>query len=261
MRLSLLLLAAGLALTPPALAGQPVASRVFSADYTISYYGLKVARSSFTSTIMGDDFHVTGKFSSAGLAAVFAPTSGTTDVTGKFSASGAVPSRYALVYKNGGKPARTDIVYAKGNVVSWENTPAPKQPRPPNFVPVTAEVLKSAFDPLTASMIRADSANEVCQRTLRIFDGGMRADFALSPAGTTTFSAGDTKGEAVRCKARFTPIAGYHKGSKDVDYLRRKATIEIAFADTGVAGLWAPVAISLGSEIGTFRLTATRFGD
>lgn len=252
-------LAAGLAFVPGAHAGQPAAPRVFSADYTISYYGLRVARSSFTSTITGNDFHVLGQFSSAGLAAVFAPTSGTTDVKGRFGDTGAVPSRYVLDYKSGGKKGRTDIVYAKGNVVSYENTPKPK-PKPANFVPVTADVLKSAFDPLTASMIRADSADAVCRRTLRIFDGGMRADFALAPAGTAEFSAGGTKGTAVRCKARFTPIAGYHKGSKDVEYLRRKAAIEIAFGDTGIAGVWAPVAISLGSEIGTFRLSATRFG-
>lgn len=256
----LMRLIAALVVATPAAAAPMSAPREFKADYAISYYGVRIAKSSFRSRIEGEKFHLSGSFSSTGLAAVFAPTSGTTDVMGRIGAKGAEPSSYALRYTTGGKPGQTDIGYAKGNVVRFDNKPESKKPKPANFVPVTLEALKAAFDPLTASMIRASDSSGVCARTLRIFDGGMRVDFALSPAGEMPFSAGKTKGVAVKCKARFQPVAGYHKGSKDIEYLSRKALIEIAFAATGVADLWAPVAISLGSQVGTFKLYATQFG-
>lgn len=251
---------AALILATPAAAAPASSPREFRADYAISYYGVKIAKSSFRSRIEGEKFHISGSFSSTGLAAVFAPTSGTTDVKGRIGNKGAEPSSYALRYTTGGKPGQTDIVYAKGNVVRFENKPESKKPKPANFVPVTLEALKSAFDPLTAAMIRATDPADVCARTLRIFDGGMRVDFALTPAGEAPYAVGAAKGVAIKCKAKFQPIAGYHKGSKDVEYLRRKASIEIAFATTGVADFWAPVAISLGSEVGTFKLYATQFG-
>lgn len=232
----------------------------FKAEYAISYFGLKIARSSFVSRMDGRNFSISGSFSSAGLAAIIAPTSGTTETQGIIEATGAKPTRYSLNYTTDGKVGRTDIVYAKGDIVRYANKPESKKPKPANYVPVTPEKLKSAFDPLTATMISATSPAAVCARTLRVFDGATRADFVLSPAGETRFNAGDASGVAVRCKARFQPVAGYREGSKDIDYMRKKATIEIAFARTGIDEVWAPVAVTLGSQVGTFKLYATRFG-
>lgn len=248
------------AFASPALAGPVPAADEFKAEYAISYYGLKIARSSFTSRMDGGKFSISGSFSSAGLAAIIAPTSGTTETQGTIDRTGAKPTRYSLTYTTGGKAGRTDILYAKGDIVRFANKPESKKPKPANYVPVTPEKLKSAFDPLTASMISASSPAEVCARTLRVFDGATRADFILSPAGETRFDAGDASGVAVRCKARFRPVAGYREGSKDIDYMRKKATIEIAFARTGIDEVWAPVAVTLGSQVGTFKLYATRFG-
>lgn len=235
--------------------------RVFHADYVVSYLGLKIARSSFTSTVNGDRYSLSGSFSSAGVAVLFDQTKGTTQIDGNVGPKGVEPATYALRYASGGKTARTDIAFSGGDVVKVENVPASKAAKAADYIPVSRDLLKAVVDPLSATLFTASSPQEVCARTLKIFDGETRADLVLSPAGTAKVAVKGYKGEAVRCKGRFVPVAGYRKSRKAIEYLRTKSAIEIAFADSGLAGLWAPVAGSIGTEVGTVRVYATRFGE
>lgn len=239
----------------PAVAG----AQVFHADYSVSYLGLKIARSSFTSTVDGDNYSLDGSFSSAGVAVLFDKTNGTTRIDGNVGPRGVEPATYALRYSSGGKKARTDIAFAGGNVVKVENVPASRAAKAADYIPVTQELLKAVFDPLSATLFTATSPGEVCNRTLRIFDGETRADLKLAAAGTVKVAVKGYEGEAVRCRGRFVPVAGYRKSRAAIEYLRTKSVIEIAFAHSGVADLWAPVAGSIGTQVGTVKVYATRF--
>lgn len=245
----------------PIEAGAMAGPRVFNADYTVSFLGLKIARSSFTTSLDGPGYAVKGRFSSAGVAALFDSTNGTADLAGRVGSQGYEPSSYALRYVYGKRKSRTDITFGRGTVTSAENAPASTAARAADYIPVTKDDLRAALDPLSALMVRADAPDAVCRRTLRVFDGETRVDLALSPAGVMPFEAAGFKGEAVRCKVRFIPLAGYRKSREAIEFLRSKAALEIAFADTGVNGVWAPVSASIGTQVGTVRIRATRFGE
>lgn len=234
--------------------------RVFHADYVASFLGIKVGKSSFTTRFDGRDYQSDAAFSSAGLGALLDDTSGTVAFSGRLGQKGPEPSRYALRYTSGKKAVSTDIVFARGQVREAVNVPAARTSAG-DYIPLTPADLAAVADPLTAVMVSAPTADAVCARTLRVFDGETRVDLPLSPAGTAEVQLGGRTVTAVKCKARFQPVAGYRKNREAIDYLRRRGAIEIAFAATGMPDLWAPVAASVGTQVGTVRIRAIRFGD
>jgi len=88
----------------------------------------------------------------------------------------------------------------------------------------------------------------VCNRTIRIYDGEMRADLRLAPAGAS--------GGQVTCSAKFEPVAGYRPSRSALKYLRDRSRITIAFAPLADTGFYAPVDASIGTQVGTVRIVA-----
>lgn len=226
-------------------------------EYAVSLYGLVLARSSFTSTITRDAYDISGSLSSAGIAAIFDDTTGTTVTKGRFGRGGVLPQSYSVNYTSGAKKKATQISF-DGGMANASNTP-PVNTRRAGWVPVSAEQLRAVADPISATLVPAASPGEVCSRTIRVYDGAMRADLRLSPAGAGRLSIPGYEGDTVRCSARFVPIAGYRKGHRSIEYLRNSSGISIAFAPVGATGIYAPVEASVGTKIGTIMVRARRF--
>ncbi len=235
------------------------APQKFRADYRLSFLGFPIAKSSFFSSFSGDKFSLGGTLKSAGLARMFDRTVAHTQVSGRLSDKGIQPLNYELNYVSGGKKQLTAIRFNKGNVVSTENEP-PLKKRGADWVPLRPKHLQAVFDPLTASMLRASSPREVCNHTIRAYDGEMRVNLKLYYAGMRPFSTRGFKGDAVYCKAKFEPVSGYRQGRRALDFMKYKSRMEIAFAPVGASNVYAPVAASIGTQVGTLRLRATRFG-
>jgi hypothetical protein len=243
-----------LALAAPAQAE----TRNFRADYAVSLYGIPIARSRFESVIGEDSFKVAGSLSSAGLAKVFDDTKGTTRASGRFSETQAQPDAYVVNYTSGKKKKKTAISFAGGDVTATENVPPPKK-RSRKWVEVDENDLKSVADPISATLVPASGLDDVCNRTLKIYDGELRADIRLSHVETRPVRTNGYQGEAVTCSARFVPVSGYRKGSDSLEYLANRSKILIAFAPLGDTGVYAPVKASVGTEIGTVHIEVQRF--
>ena len=71
-----------------ALAAPAAAADSFHGEYTVSFFGITVARSSFDSHYEGDKYTIDGSASAAGLARIFDDTSGTLTASGRFSREG-----------------------------------------------------------------------------------------------------------------------------------------------------------------------------
>lgn len=252
---SLLLCAAAL-LGAPAGVSAAQAAQTFSADYSVSLYGIPVARSSFTTRIDGDSFAVEGSLSSAGIAKVFDDTKGTTSVSGRFSSDAAQPENYLIRYTSGKKNKKTEIAFSNGDVARTENVPPLKKRS--EWVALSDNDLKAVADPISATLVKSPSLEEVCDRTLKIYDGEMRADLELSTVSNEALWPRRHKGEAITCRARFVPVSGYRPGRKSLEFLRNKSEILIAFAPLGTTGVYAPVQASVGTEIGTIHIEAQR---
>jgi hypothetical protein len=241
--------------TGPSTAAESAQS--FRAEYLVSYLGLTIARSNFQSTISGRSFRLDGSLSSAGIAELFDDTRGTTTASGSFSGDVARPNAFAADYTTGRKAKKIAISFAGGSVSKTVNIPPPK-PRGEDWVEVGASQLQDVADPLSSTLVRADRLEAVCDRTLKVFDGELRADLALTLAAKGPVSIGGYKGEAVVCEARFLPVAGYRKGHKSIEYLKNRSRILITFAPLGTTGVYAPIRATIGTRIGTITISARR---
>lgn len=238
--LSLLLLLAG----PAAAQAQS-----FHADYSITLLGMPVGKATFVSNFSDKAFRIDGQLSSAGIARLFARTTGTARVEGTIRRDGVEPRHFSSEYKSGKKHSVTAIRYAKGRVASYENRPEPRKGR--TWVEVSNAHLARALDPLSATLIRTSDPAKVCNRTISFFDGELRGDLAL---GGPNLSENGT----VTCAARFTPVSGYRQGRKQIEYMRTQGRMSITFAPLGSTGFYAPIDARVGTQIGTLRITATR---
>jgi hypothetical protein len=229
------------------------AAERFEANYSVSLFGLPIARATFQSAFEGDNFRIDGSLSSAGIARIFDSTTGTTRVEGSLGREGVSPTSYRVDYTTGDKQKRTAISFSNGNVTSTENHPKPTR-RPSTWVAVSPEHLRSVVDPITSTLVRADAPGEVCNRTIKVFDGEMRADLRLSHVSTGPVRG--FEGEAVTCSARFVPVAGYRAGRSQIEFLRDRSRISISFMPLGTTGVYTPVEASIGTQIGTVQVRA-----
>lgn len=242
---------AALAAASPASAAE---HHAFRAEYSITLLGLPIARASFDSTFTRNRFSITGTVASSGVGRLFDQTSGTTRVEGAIRRDGAQPRSYVLDYVSGGKQGHTAIRFAGDGVESVVNRPEPKQR--PDWVPVTAATLRTALDPISSTLIRTDDPSAICNRTIRFFDGELRADLRLSHRATGPLPG--FPGEGVTCSARFVPVAGYRQGRRQIEFLKNRSRISITFTQLGETGFYTPVDASIGTQIGTVRVIASR---
>jgi len=235
----------------------PATADTFSAEYVVSAIGLRIGKSSFSTTMDKNKYTINGSLNAAGLATLFSSMSGQLTVTGTTGAKHVTPSRYDVRYHEGDKKKRTTIGFSNGKIGKVTNQPPLRKKS--NWVDHKPGALNAAVDPITATIIPASNAGEVCRRTIRVFDGAMRADIVLSPLRQIPYSTNGYKGEAVICRARFLPVSGYQTDKKDIIFMRDKSNIEISFAPVGTTGFWAPVMARASTRIGQITVRATRF--
>lgn len=226
----------------------------YLAEYQVTLRGLPVASARFESTFSEDGFHVAGRLSSTGIAKLFDRTRANAKVAGSLDAAGVRPRTFTNRYSSGGKKGSTVIKYRDGAVHSAVNEPETRRGK--NWVPVPAGELTGVFDPISSTLIRASGPDEICNRTIRFFDGELRGDLRLSHRGQQRVEG--FKEPAIACNARFVPVGGYRKGRKQIEYMQEKSRITIAFARLGDTGFYTPVDTSIGTQAGTLRITAKR---
>lgn len=246
-------LAAAAALALAAGAVPAAETQAFRADYTVSYLGLPVASARFDSSFADGRFEIDGQFASTGLARLFDKTTGTTRVSGRFGRNGIVPDAFRASYVSGKKRGETTIRFEDGKVTRASSKPRSKRGK--TWIPVPGDELLAAFDPLSWTLVRTSDPAEVCDRTIRLFDGEMRADIALTHKSTGTLRG--FPGEAVTCEARFQPVAGYRKGRQQIEYLRDHSRISVTFVRLADTGFFTPVDAVIGTQVGPVRISAS----
>lgn len=251
--LACLLLAAGL----PASAAHS-SPQLFHSEYSVSFLGLTIARSRFESTISGKGFAIKGSLASAGIGQIFDDTKGAVSSSGRFAGATPRPDHFVTTYVSGRKARKTEIGFSGGDVTSTVNVP-PLKKRGEDWVPLSGQDLRTVVDPISAALVRADSPEQVCGRTVKMYDGELRADVVLDYSSIEPVSFPGYKGDAVFCRARFVPVAGYRKGHRSIAYLQNRSKIAIAFAPVGATGVYAPVYATVGTQIGTITIRARKF--
>ena len=245
-------------LVPVAALAAPADGASLRSEYATSLYGIVLARSTFESRIDKDGFAISGQLTSSGVAKIFDDTRASATASGRLGADGPLPRSYGVDYTSGNKKKKTTIAFANGAVVSAENTP-PVRTNRKDWIKVEQDHLTGVVDPISAALVRAASPADVCNRTIRIFDGALRADLHLKPAGFGTASVSGYKGDTVKCSARFVPVSGYRSNNKSIAFMRKSSDIAIAFAQVGTSGVYAPVEATVATQVGTIKVQAVRF--
>jgi hypothetical protein len=240
-----------LALGVPGVARAEV--ETFKGEYIVSYLGLTIARSTFQSRFENGKFAVEGTVASAGIAEIFDRTKGRSSASGGFAGDRTQPDAFRMDYTEGKRKQMTALKFRGGDVVSTENVPPLKKRK--NWVPVEPGDLKGVADPLSAGMIKASAPDQVCGRTIKLFDGEFRMDATLHAAPNSEAAKAYGDG-VVTCRVTVKPVSGYRKGRKSLDYLEKQSRIMIAFAPLGSTGVYAPVHATVGTQIGTVTVRA-----
>lgn len=245
-----------LALAVLAAGAQPAfADMRFEAEYAVTVRGFTVARASFDGTVSASRYEVNGKLASAGLARVFARTDATAHTAGALSAAAAQPDSFVLNYVQDGVASNTEILFRNGEAVRTDIEPAPKAP-PPEVIPVTGSHLQSVVDPVAATIVARGTPEQICGRTLRVYEGGTRVDVALSLAQVGfVYGAGN---RAITCKGGFNPVAGMSPTNKSYQFMREKADMEFVYVPAGAGGLYMLHSASAQTEIGRVQIKAWR---
>ncbi|WP_245396325.1 DUF3108 domain-containing protein [Jiella sonneratiae] len=244
------------ALAVPAAPAARAADGTVTTEYGMALVGLIIGKATFDTVIDGDRFSVEGRMSSAGLGKLVSSTGGTSRVSGRMTARGFSPERYALDYTSDGKHWTSDVRMRSGRVTSSNVSPKRSRDEKPSYVPVERAQLTSVLDPLSGLMIRTGDASGVCRRTLPLYDGWSRLDLKLAPAGRQTVSLAGYSGEAAVCNVRIDPVSGYDRKSKGLQFLKRQ-TIALWFAPVARPDVWVPVYARIPTTIGPLTLQAT----
>jgi hypothetical protein len=224
----------------------------------VSFLGLPIARAAFQSRYDGASYRIDGSVASAGLAQIFDDTRGTIAASGRLAANGLQPRTFRADYTSGKKASLVDIRFTNGTVSSTRVVPPPKK-RGKDWIALNAADLKSAIDPIAATVVRAPGLDHVCGRTVKMYDGEMRADLKLSFVSRDSISVEGYEGPTVTCRMGFEPVSGYRKGKRALDYLKNRSRIMVTFAPLGQSGVYAPIHATVGTEIGTITVRARRF--
>jgi hypothetical protein len=245
-----------LAVAAPAATALPAATINHVTDYSITLSGLSLAKASFRTEIAGKDFQISGQFATTGLARLFRKVEGTANVSGKLKGNSFVADNYRSDYMAGSAHKVYQVAFSGGGVKSFRAEP-PLNP-PANWVPVTPADVARAVDPLSGLILPADS--NPCAATIPVFDGEARTDFQLTDKGVKTYRNGREKLDAHVCGLKIGLKAGYRKGKSDMEYVAKLKDMEIWFARSPVADVYAPVKIVAPTGFGSLEIAATRFG-
>ena len=232
-------------------------SYTYRSEYTLSALGFPIGATRIETTITPQSYRLSGSLRAKGLAALFQPTSGTLTATGRINGKGVEAKTFTIDYVTGGRKQFTEIGFAGGSVTRTVNTPEVKKHK--GWIEISPAQLQNTFDPISAVLVPAASPGEVCDRTIRIFDGAMRSDIKLSFLRVIPFSTDGYRGDAITCRAKFLPVSGYPGGKKEIAWMRDKSRIDISFAPISGTGLYAPVKAIVSTQIGPVRIYATRF--
>lgn len=248
----------GVMMTASIMLSVPAANAAqYKSEYSLSILGFSVGKSQFNTTIEKDSYSINGTLNAAGFAKLFTSTTGTLAASGSVSANKLTARSFDVQYKEGKKAKRTTMSFKQGNVAKYVNEPKTKARG--DWVKLKKAHLQKVMDPMASILIPAKSLRSVCNHTLKVFDGAMRADFPMRYVRTIPFRTKGYKGDAVTCRADFKPLSGYDRKKKDVAWMRDKGKIEISFAPVGKTGLYAPVVAKIGTRLGTATIRAKRF--
>jgi hypothetical protein len=238
----------GLALLAGSATAQTQPQRQFEATYTVIARGVAAGDFNYRFNQTGDAYQASATRRLTGLARSLMGERQdyTYSTRGAVAANGAL--RPAAYTHRGGRRNRVVNASFTAEDVTTTAEPAMGMGNPP----ATAAQRRNTVDQITAIASLITASGDPCARTIRVYmDGRSRFDFVLTPDGRVNVSTQAYRGEALRCRVEFRPIAGFSDPQET-------EVLTFLFAPTP-SGMYAPVRIEMPTDdAGIARLEARR---
>ncbi len=258
---SLLLLAAA---APAAASPKPGAGPLQRIEirYGISLIGLPIGTAAIVGSLGPKSYRLEAAGKLTGLAGVIVNSKGAATSSGSFVEGHAVPAGFAASAANRNAVLTIRMSEAKGAATGVEITPPYEQK--PDRVPLTEADKHNILDPLSSFFMPVPGEGEMagpaaCNRTLPLFDGGVRFDVVLAFSGTREVDGPGYKGPVAVCSARYKPHAGHRPDRQATKYMMDNKEMSVWLAPLVGTRYVVPYRISVLSMIGTVVVEATNF--
>jgi len=253
----------GLVLVSNIAAAASEAKIVHTTKFNVNFTGIRIGKITFTIEIDGDDYLLKANGKTDGVARLFSKGKGSLKSAGRISGDSVISTNHSIEVNEKGKTATLAMSFDNGNLEEVSSSEKQRDRTGKGYIPILEEHLKSIIDPASSIVVptveNASSGNDVCGRTLNVFDGETRFDIEMSYKSTRPISAKGYKGLAYVCKFRYVPVAGHKKGHRSVELMRKNKKMEIWLAPISGTSVFTPIKIDVDSPIGRFVAFPKRF--
>ena len=248
--------APALAVAPPALANGTL-PKAASVTLPATFAGLPVGKLTYTVSVEGDRYVVSGEGATGGVGRLASSASSVFRAKGQLVGNAPVPSSHSVNYRDGKKEGAAAIKFERGRVVSKSETPPPT-PRP-DRVPVTDDMITGAVDPTSALILPASAdadLAEICDRTIKVFDARNLFTLALAPEKSGRLADGTT---VHICRVAYDALGGHRASSKAVARFEKNGSLRLGFspvAGDGDRSVWGVSRFEVRTRFGRARAVA-----
>ncbi len=268
-KLAMTTLFGALALTHTA--NQSSAIELHRTDFTVKFGAMTVGSLSLGVDIDANDYKLTGKGKTKGLADWFAKSKAEIESHGHLVSGRVIASNHFLSVTEKDKTEALTINFDGGDVKEVSLKPDKRKNRknPKKYVVLKEDHLKGVVDPASALVVpvgveAANDPTNVCNRTYKVYDGETRFDMVLSYKTNKPVKTKGYDGNAYVCRLKYVPVAGHEHDQKNVKRMAKNGDMEIWLAPIGIndsgQAIFTAIRILVPTWIGTFSAEPEYFG-
>lgn len=242
---------------------RPAAAATFDSHFDISIAGFVIGQSSVHAELTDTSYKLTGDGKASGLSRIITDARGTARGSGRIAGERVVPATYGYVWEEGDDRQTLSMELADDRVTKLTvDPPEEDKPPEPDRVVLTEAHKRGITDPVSALVWKAKApvGNEICDRTVPIFDGEQRYDVKLSFKRRDSYDGGRDAYDGVVfvCRIDYTPIAGHRKNKREIRELQDNKGMEVWLAplvEPGGASVYmVPVRIKIPTRFGLLEI-------
>jgi hypothetical protein len=194
------------------LLADPARATTVRAKYTIFYLGLPVGDMETVKTFGVSTYQSSVDARVTGVATIVSNFKMNMKSNGIIRKNVVQPNNFSAEETGSGGSQTMRMTLVGGSVKSAEIVPPVRDLD--QRVPVLDEHKRNIVDPASSLIITAPSNQDplgpsACSRTVRMFDGFSRSDYALEFVRTEDLNTSGYKGKVAVCSVRYIPIAGH----------------------------------------------------
>ena len=228
--------------------------------YDVALIGLPIGTATVDGTVGAKDYKLSGTGKLTGIAGVLVDTKGAVTSTGNLKDGRVIPSGFAATAGTPQYLLTIRMAEEKNAATQVDINPAYVQT--PDRIPITPADKHNIIDPMSSFIMPVPGTGELlgpaaCDRTLPLFDGGVRFNINLSFKRLQQVTTPAYTGPVAVCGARYQPISGYRPDRPVNKFMIDNKDMEVWLAPVGNTRFVYPHHVAVMSMIGMVTIDAS----